>query len=229
MGRQGLVDEAITGIIDRVFDGTFPAGSALPPEADLATLLEVSRPTMREAVRTLSDRGVLRVVHGRGTFVNDRDAWRDLGTLVRVLARTTDSKDLGIQLTQVRRMLEVGAAGLAAENRTAGDVTKLRALLDAYDVAARADDTDEVVRLDLAFHEGVLAASGNPFVAVIMQPLTEALTASRATTASQRAVRARAQVHHRAILDRIAEHDVPGAKQAMRAHMDQTHEDISTL
>ena len=57
MSRRGLVDEAIQGILDRVVDGEFPAGSSLPPEADLAALLEVSRPTMREAVRSLSDRG----------------------------------------------------------------------------------------------------------------------------------------------------------------------------
>ncbi|MBB1511033.1 FadR family transcriptional regulator [Tessaracoccus sp. MC1679] len=229
MSRRGLVDEAIQGILDRVVDGGFPAGSALPPEADLAALLEVSRPTMREAVRSLSDRGVLRVVHGRGTFVAPREEWRDLPTLIGVLARTTPSRDLGLQLIQVRRMLEVGAAGLAAENRNDVDLTAMRAVLDGYDEAAARADVDEVVRLDLAFHGLVLKASGNPFLAAIMQPLAEALSASRQTTAAREDVRARAQEHHRRILEAISGGDASAAKDAMRAHMKQTHDDIAAL
>ena len=229
MSRRGLVDEAIQGILDRVVDGEFPAASALPPEADLAALLEVSRPTMREAVRSLSDRGVLRVVHGRGTFVAPREEWRDLPTLIGVLARTTPSRDLGLQLIQVRRMLEVGAAGLAAEHRSDDDVARMQALLDSYDSAASQEDVDEVAALDIAFHEAILAASGNPFLAAIMQPLAEALSASRRTTAAREDVRSRAQEHHRRIFQAISDGDPAAAKDAMRAHMTQTHDDIAAL
>ena len=229
MSRRGLVDEAIQGILDRVVDGEFPAASALPPEADLAALLEVSRPTMREAVRSLSDRGVLRVVHGRGTFVAPQEEWRDLPTLIGVLARTTPSRDLGLQLIQVRRMLEVGAAGLAAEHRSDDDVARMQALLDRYDSAASQEDVDEVAALDIAFHEAILAASGNPFLAAIMQPLAEALSASRRTTAAREDVRSRAQEHHRRIFQAISDGDPAAAKDAMRAHMTQTHDDIAAL
>ena len=229
MSRRGLVDEAIQGILDRVVDGEFPAASALPPEADLAALLEVSRPTMREAVRSLSDRGVLRVVHGRGTFVAPQEEWRDLPTLIGVLARTTPSRDLGLQLIQVRRMLEVGAAGLAAEHRSDDDVARMQALLDSYDSAASQEDVDEVAALDIAFHEAILAASGNPFLAAIMQPLAEALSASRRTTAAREDVRSRAQEHHRRIFQAISDGDPAAAKDAMRAHMTQTHDDIAAL
>lgn len=229
MSRRGLVDEAIQGILDRVVDSVFPPGSALPPEADLAALLEVSRPTMREAVRSLSDRGVLRVVHGRGTFVAPQEEWRDLPTLIGVLARTTPSRDLGLQLIQVRRMLEVGAAGLAAEHRSDDDVARMQDLLDRYDTAASREDVDEVAALDIAFHEAILAASGNPFLAAIMQPLAEALSASRRTTAARDDVRSRAQEHHRRIVQAISDGDPASAKDAMRAHMTQTHDDIAAL
>lgn len=229
MSRTGLVDEAINAILDGVIDGTFGVGEALPPEAELAALLEVSRPTMREAVRSLSDRGVLRVVHGRGTFVASRDEWRDLPTVIRALARETPNRELGIQLTQVRRMIEVGACGLAAEHRTEADVERMRELLDAYDIAAADGDVDDIVRLDIEFHSAILRASGNPFLATIMSPLEEALRASRATTASQRDVRARAQRHHRRIVEAIAAGDVAASKEAMRDHMTQTHDDISNM
>lgn len=226
MSRRGLVDEAIQSILDRIVDGTYAEGDALPPEAELARLLDVSRPTMREAVRSLSDRGVLRVVHGRGTFVAARAEWRDLPTLIEVMARTTPPRELGIQLTQIRRMIEVGACGLAAANRDDDDVARMRRLLDSYDVAAAEADVEEVVRLDIAFHDAILAASGNPFLATIMQPLGQALFASRRTTSALADVRTRAQAHHRRILEAIAAGDPARAKEAMRAHMSQTRDDI---
>ena len=229
MSRRGLVDEAIQGILDRVVDGDFKAGEALPPESDLAALLDVSRPTMREAVRSLSDRGVLHVVHGRGTFVAPQAQWRDLPTLISVLARTTPERDLGLQLIEVRRMLEVGAAGLAAGNRTEDDALRMRTVLERYDEAAGRGDVEEVAAMDIAFHELILEASGNPFLAAIMQPLAEAVETSRRSTAAIPEVRERAQGHHWAILGRIAARDSTGAKNAMRAHMTQTGEDIASL
>lgn len=229
MSRRGLVDEAIQSILDHIVDGTYAVGEALPPEADLAKVLGVSRPTMREAVRSLSDRGVLRVVHGRGTFVVPRSEWRDLPTLVEVMARTTPSRELGIQLTQIRRMIEVGACGLAAANRTDDDMARMGRLLDEYDEADAAGNVEEVVRLDIEFHEAILAASGNPFLATIMQPLAQALYTSRHTTSSVAEVRTRAQKHHRKILAAITDGNAARAKEAMRAHMTQTRDDFTTI
>ena len=227
--RAGLVDGAIDSILDQIIEGTIADDEALPPEAELASLLDVSRPTMREAVRSLSDRGVLRVVHGRGTFVNPRDQWRDLPTVIRAMARTTPKRELGIQLTQVRRMIEVGACGLAALNRSEADVEEMRALLDRYDEANAAGDAEAATQIDIDFHTAILQASGNPFLATIMNPLSEALYASRYTTSSLADVRERAQGHHRRIVERIAAGDSAGAKEAMRDHMTQTHDDIATL
>lgn len=226
MSRRGLVEEVIEGILMRISDGEFSVAEPLPPEADLAALLRVSRPTMREAVRTLSDRGVLNVLHGRGTFVVERAQWRDLPTLIQVLSEELPQDQLGRQLTEVRRMIEVGACGLAAMNRTEADLAKMRELLDHYDVAAAAGDVEETVHYDIAFHDAILRASGNPFLATILQPLAEALFASRRITSARPDVRIRAQSHHRAILQQLELGDARGAKDAMRAHMTQTRDDF---
>lgn len=229
MARAGRVDEALEGIVDRIVDGTFAVGSALPREAELAEMLGVSRPTMREAVRSLSDGGVLRVVHGRGTYLAPRSSWRHLPTLIAVVARTTSPLELGLQLTQIRRMIEVGSAGLAAESRTDEDLQSMSQLLDEFDRAHAAGDNEAAVKADIDFHEAILQASGNPFLGTIMQPLGEALHKSRHVTTSSPEVRVRAQTHHRKILDRIAAGDASGAKDAMRAHMTQTRDDIVGL
>ena len=60
MPRARLADEAMDAILNRIVDDTWPPGCALPPETELAAILQVSRPTMREAVRALGERGAAR-------------------------------------------------------------------------------------------------------------------------------------------------------------------------
>ena len=73
-----MVAGAVKKILDAVVGGTFVEEEPLPAEAELARFLNVSRPTMREAVRTLALGGVLNVVHGRGTFLLPRFRWSEL-------------------------------------------------------------------------------------------------------------------------------------------------------
>ena len=227
MPRARLADEAMDAILNRIVDGTWRPGCALPPEPELAAILRVSRPTMREAVRALGERGVLRVVHGRGTYVEDIAAWTDLPTMIDGLARTTPPRQLGEYLTQLRRMIEVGAAGLAASHCTREDVEQLTRCLADYDHASEAGDLDTIVQRDLDFHRQILVASGNPLLAPVMSALDHAARRSRRITSEQREVRERARSHHRAILAAISDGDPTRAKNAMRAHMTQTAEDLA--
>lgn len=224
-----LVRRAIDDILRRISSGQFPAGSALPPEDELANLLKVSRLTMREAVKVLKDPRVLDVVHGRGTFVLPLEEWTDLSSIATLLTDRVSPKELGLQLTQVRRMLEVGAAGLAAGNRSEEDLARLEEDLRAYEEAHDADDVEAALKSDLAFHRHILAASGNPFVGAIMQPLQATLSLSRRHTSALPDVRERAQAHHRKIFEAIAAGRADEAKNAMRAHMTQTANDIASL
>lgn len=221
------VTGALDAILSRIHSGEFPVGEALPPEADLAALLDVSRPTMREAVRSLSTRGVLSVIHGRGTFVNPVAKWTDLPTMIDALNRTESPRQIGLQLIELRRMVEVGACGLAARNRTAEDIAELDGFLTAYARAEDRGDIDAVAQADLSFHSAILTASANPLLPAVLLPLQAALTASRKHTSSDPQIRKRATGHHRAILDAIIAGDEMRAKDAMRAHMTQTRDDIT--
>lgn len=221
------VTAALDAILSRIHSGEFPVGKALPPEAELATLLDVSRSTMREAVRSLSTRGVLRVVHGSGTFVNPVAAWTDLPTMVDALTRTESPRTIGLQLIELRRMIEVGACGLAARHCTENDIAELERHLVRYAEAEEAGDIEAVTQADIAFHTAILKASTNPFLPTILLPLQDALSASRRYTSSDPRIRERADRHHRAILDAIRDRDETRAKDAMRAHMTQTRDDIA--
>ena len=218
--RRDMVGRVVDDILDRIADGRYSQDRTLPSEVDLATELDVSRLTVREAVKVLRERGILRVVQGRGTYLTPRSAWTDLPTLISMTLRTTPEREVGL------RLIEVGAAGLAAVHRCEADVRVLEECIERIDEAGDGQDVPAVVEADMAFHSSIMEASGNPFVPTIMIPLSQAFKASRAITSADPEVRRRAQWHHRKILRAIRSGDEQGAKDAMRSHMTQTRADL---
>ncbi|AKE42221.1 putative transcriptional regulator [Corynebacterium kutscheri] len=225
--RKDRVTLGVDRIMQSIANGEFQPGQALPSEANLAAFLDVSRPTMREVVRTLADRGVVEVVHGRGTFVAEVSAWTDVRSRVDIISRTTSKNQVGFYLTEVRRMIEVGASGHAAARATDEDIARMRAALDAYDAAVVANDVLAIVDADVEFHTALIEASKNPFITAVMIPLADELAASRYETSSVPEVCQRAQKHHREIFVAVKNRDEEGAKNAMRRHMTQTFDDIA--
>ena len=224
--RRDMVGRVVDDILNRIADGRYSQDRTLPSEVDLATELDVSRLTVREAVKVLRERGILRVVQGRGTYLTPRSAWTDLPNLISMTLRTTPEREVGLRLIEVRRMIEVGAAGLAAVHRCEADVRVLEECIERIDEAGDGQDVPAVVEADMAFHSSIMEASGNPFVPTIMIPLSQAFKASRAITSADPEVRRRAQWHHREILRAIRSGDEQGAKDAMRSHMTQTRADL---
>lgn len=224
--RRDLVDHVMDSVIDRIVDGTYREGAMLPGEVELSKELDVSRLTVREAVKVLRDRGVLEVVQGRGTFLAPRSQWTDLSTVIALTLRESSARDAGMRLIELRRMVEVGAAGLAARNRSEEDLARMESFLARIDEAELEGDVEENIEADLGFHRAVFRASANPFIPVVLAPLEQALHASRVVTASKPDVRRRAQSHHREILEAIRRGDEEAAKDAMRSHMTQTRLDL---
>ncbi|MDO4887698.1 MAG: FadR/GntR family transcriptional regulator [Actinomycetaceae bacterium] len=225
---KDLVQQAVDGILDRIADERFVPGRALPGEAELAVELAVSRLTMREAVKVLRDRGVLDVVHGRGTYVRPRHEWKELGTLISITKRNSSLREVGLRLVELRRMIEVGAAGLAAHNRTEEDLVAIESHLGAMEAAGRESDVETTVQEDLAFHRAIMQASANPFILAVMASLEPTLREVRLITSALPDVRTRALGHHVQILDAIRAGDEEAAKDAMRSHMTQTRMDFSS-
>ncbi|BDA64321.1 FadR/GntR family transcriptional regulator [Actinomyces capricornis] len=223
-----LVERAVEGVLDAVVDRTFVEEEPLPAEAELARFLRVSRPTMREAVRNLSMGGVLNVVHGRGTFLLPRFRWRELRYLLYVAAHEGRVQEVELDLLGVEEMLEVGAVRLAAVQRSEEDLQEMRRCVEEYRIAAKADDIQALIGLDHAFHDAILAATGNQFVASTMHPFRDALLGTRFRASESEEVRAMVVSHHLQILQAIEAQDAEGAARLMHEHMAQTRRDILT-
>ncbi len=214
-GSTGLVVAYVRGLIDR--RGLRP-GDRLPGERDLAAQVGVSRPTVRAGLRALAAMGVVQSRHGSGTYIPEgspqlgREALRFLAAL-HGLTRE--------EMYEARRILEIGAAGLAAERATADEMATL-----AEEVASLFASLDDPVRFldhDMAFHRAVAAASGNPIVASLVEMVAGLYRDRRRVTAGQasdRDLRDAADMHRR-IYQAIRAHDPVAARAAMHDHLVQ--------
>ncbi|MEU6117013.1 FadR/GntR family transcriptional regulator [Streptomyces sp. NPDC047117] len=173
-GGGSVVDEAIGRLRKRIESGEFAPGHRLPPEAVLAAELELSRPSLREAVRALAMAGVLDVRRGDGTFVTDLHPERLLSALGSFLDL---AQDTGLEeMLECRKVLEPGATALAA---TRIDDAALDGLLERIERMRTLQDPEELVREDLAFHADIVAATGNRTLTSLVSSVTQRTARAR--------------------------------------------------
>lgn len=225
MARMSRVDETTQGLLDRIVAGEFPANGvdALPAEGVLAEQFEVSRLTIREAVKVLVSQQVLRRVQGRGTYVNPVESWMSLSALIR--ARRGDAVDAIVQLVEVRAMIEVGAIELLAAKGGEEVLVHMREDLHQMVQAHRHTDVEAFVQADLTFHGRIIDGCGNPFVPATFAPISDALRDAREQTSSVSDIREHAIEEHGKILTALESGSVQAASAAMRSHLLQTRND----
>jgi DNA-binding FadR family transcriptional regulator len=200
-------------------------GGWLPREADLAAQFGVSRGVARECIRGLEERGLVAVKHGRGAMVRPEERWNvlDPDVLGALLDSGRGAAILGEYL-ESRRILEIAAAGLAAER---AQQAHLGALSDAFDrmaaAAERAMDSPAAEDLyheaDIAFHRALIDATGNRALGSMTEPIHRALIAARRPLARPDARLERSLPEHRRILAAVAQADPNAAREAMRDHL----------
>ena len=145
--NQALTERIEERLFQYILDEKLPIGTKLPNEYQLANQFNVSRGTIREAVKLLVSRGILNVKHGSGTYISATTPVQDdlLG-----LKAVEDKFQLALDLTDVRLMLEPGIAEMAALNRTAEEIELLVKYCDDVrkKIEAGEDDSNE----DVIFH-----------------------------------------------------------------------------
>jgi DNA-binding FadR family transcriptional regulator len=223
-----LVGVVADELLDRIIAGEFPPGASVPGELELSARHEVSRMTVREAMKTLEAQRILSVERGRGTFVNPLNRWASLEAVLRAASEGKNDASAAIQLIELRRMLETGACELAAGRISDAGIQILRGQLEAMRLAHGNNDVAAFVEADLAFHDLILQASENVFVAVLFEPLHRILEKRRTETSAVPEIQAHAIGHHQTIVDALASRDPHRAREAMDAHMQQTLDDLKT-
>ncbi len=158
---------AVEAIRSMIVTGALRPGDRLPPEAELAEQLALSRSSLREAVRALTFIGVLRTRQGDGTYVTDLDGASLLDTLGFVVDLA--SEQTLIEFFELRRLLEPATASLAAARATDDDIETIEGCLGAMVDAAAAGDRDGFIDADLGFHHTVADIVGNTVLSSLLR------------------------------------------------------------
>ncbi|WP_246285361.1 FadR/GntR family transcriptional regulator [Nguyenibacter vanlangensis] len=151
--RQSLVDFALDALREHIGAGTWPVGSRIPNEAELGNMLQIGRNTVREAIRVLSHAGVLEVRQGDGTYVRSIE---DPAVVMRTISRSSLRDHF-----ELRAMLEIEGARLAASRRSPRDLRRIESALTARGECNAADNVDAFLKCDAAFHLAIVEASRN--------------------------------------------------------------------
>lgn len=206
VARASLVDNTIAALREQVVKGTWKLGDRIPSEPRLAEMLQVSRGTVREAVRVLAHSQLLEVRQGDGTYVRATvDPIETFGRVARA--------DLRNHL-EVRRVLEVECTRLAALRRTSEDLARIDATLALR--GERDTPLDAFVDRDFAFHQAVADAAHNPALSQLYRWFGEAVRTNILTALADNDLPEPGDDEHRAIAVAIAAGDAGAAAEAAR-------------
>jgi DNA-binding FadR family transcriptional regulator len=228
MGNAAIPNEAIVApgtradrvtdvLLEKIRSGEFATGTRLPSEAAMAERFGVSRTVIREAVSRLKAEGLVATHQGKGTLIVGSTQQAKFQIDVDV----ESSVQAVLRVMELRGGLEAEVAALAAERRTAAQNTEIQQALGSIDeaVSAGRDGVDE----DLAFHNAIANATGNPLYTSLLgflrQFLHEAVTLGRMSEPRFGDIKTQLRNEHRAVADAIARQDPEGARNAARSHV----------
>ena len=214
--KQQTVAEAISAeILDLLRQKELKPGDKLPPERDLAEMLGVSRPSLREALRALSIMKVVEVRQGDGTYVSALKT-EELVEHLEFVFMLDDSTTL--QLFEARKIVETGNASLAAVRISDEELAALHACQEKSEHAV--DDPEAFMQADIELHEIITRAARNPMLERFMASIKTLSRASRHRTTHIKKVRETVVDHHRQIVMALENHDPEATGVAMLHHLE---------
>ncbi|MGA7402959.1 MAG: FadR/GntR family transcriptional regulator [Candidatus Sulfotelmatobacter sp.] len=216
-----LYEQIVQQIEESVLNGTLKPGDQLPAERELAQRLGVSRTAVREAVKTLREKGLVEAYSGRGTFITDgtsQAARQSFDLMVKI-----GQQEGSPHLAELRLILEPGIAALAAVRAKEEDVTAMREAVVVMDRAQK--DPEAYIEADLDFHLALAEAVANPLILSLIDSIVGLLREQRMKIFNVEGGPQRGQIHHKRILEAVERRDPEMARGAMRSHLEQVRED----
>jgi GntR family transcriptional repressor for pyruvate dehydrogenase complex len=219
-----LYEQIVQQVEDSILKGQLKPGDQLPAERDLAQSFGVSRTAVREAVKTLREKGLVEAYSGRGTFVTNGTSHairQSLDLMIRV-----SQQEGATHLAELRQVLEPEIAALAASRIEEQLLITMREAVTAMDRSLH--DPEAYIEADLDFHLALAEAVGNPLVLSLLDSIVGLLREQRSRIFGVDGGPERGQFHHKRILEATERRDPDAAREAMRAHLGQVREDSSS-
>lgn len=211
--RRKVYELVAARLVDDIASRRLKPGDPVPAERQLAETLAVGRSSIREALRMVESRGLIASA-GNGTFVV-ADYGNPLNTSLALLMEMGDG-DLR-QLFEVRKVLEVEMAGLAAERRSDEDVERMRRAIEAMDEGLAS--AERYIAGDLEFHQAVVAATGNRIARSMMHAIRDVMRRALLSIYQIPGSPERSMQQHRQILEAVVAGRPDEARARMREHL----------
>ena len=213
-------DDVVEQIESLVLEGVLSTGDRLPGERELSLQFEVSRPILRDALKTLETRGLLTTRHGGGTYVADVIGQVFSKPVVDLFA--THSKAARDYL-EYRREIEGVAAEYAARRATAHDFALLDAIMQRMDEAHRTGNFEDEAEIDVEFHHAIGECAHNIILLHTLRScyrlLSEGVFQNRLLVFALPGAREALLAQHRAIYSAVKAGDPAGARKAAMDHI----------
>lgn len=217
--RQSAAERVVTQLIDQLRSGNLQAGDKLPTESEIARAFQVSRPIVREALRSLAILGIVETRQGGRCFVTDLTVARLMAPLKFVVSLDEASVD---SLHHARLLIETGIISRAATRMTSKALARLEEMVEAgFELTG---DPLGFRLLDQEFHRTINHLGANPFLEVVAQSLYELGMEYRRVATETPGVIERSAAEHRAIIEALKTGQPETAAAAMSAHLMSIHE-----
>lgn len=226
--EQRLYERVVDKVLNLISTNTWRPGYRIPSERELAEAFGVSRTVVREAVKALEAQGVLESATGSGVYVRAADSSmvsRSLQTYIQL----SNQPNFEIQLTEVRRVLEVEVAALAAERATLEQLAELRRICAA--MRAGGQTAQHMADLDFKLHTTLAEATQNELFKVLLAPVLEQFHGQITLTWEGYGRRPVEMVldQHEALVTAVASRDAETARQAMLKHLAYSRQVVESI
>jgi len=212
--REVLPERIVTRILSLIKEKQLGPGDKLPPERELAAMMQVSRPSLRTALRALSLMNIVEIRQGDGTYVTSLDP-ESLIEPLKFAFSLDDSTFL--ELLEARKILEVGIIELAAQQITDEEIVGLETCLARS--AEVVEDHEAFLQIDRELHARITEASRNPILTRFMQSISQLDLAGRRRTVDIPGMTVQSLEDHRTIVAALKARDLKAARQAMLQHL----------
>jgi len=224
--EERLSERVAKRLEDLILADELKTGQKLPPEREIAELFSVSRTVIREAIHTLAAKHLVEIRSGSGTYVSGPTT-ESVAASLGLLIRSMDESILVEGLHEVRRVLEIAVAEMAAERATAEDIADMQDILRRMETAS--GDNEAIAALDVEFHRALAVATHNPLFIILLDSIAEPLLTIRQLALVDPETYGKSLEHHHDILDEVVGRDPGGARKAMMAHLDQSEETMRNV
>jgi GntR family transcriptional repressor for pyruvate dehydrogenase complex len=212
--KENQPDNLAQRILSLVKEKGLKTGDKLPPERELSLILNVSRPSLREALNALKLMNIIENRQGSGTFVSSLTPEKLVEHLDIEFALDDSTY---ANLLQARTILEAGMVALAAENIGDNEIYEIEQCLD--EAVKAIDDPETFMACDIDLHRRIMEIAGNRIIQAFMHSIDRISIYSRRRTGDDMDIRRQATNDHRKIVTALKAHDPDAARKAMIAHL----------